>query len=269
MRVRRTARFILLALAAIAVWTAVSRRQAKPYPALFAWLLGTQTTLDQIGLRPGQRVLEIGPGSGRLLIPAAQRVLPGGTATGLEVQSGMVQMLRQHATQAGATNVVVVQGDATASHFSPESFDLIYLCAVLGEIADRAAVLRHCYAILKPGGTLSITEGWPDPHYQPRDVVQNLAETTGFCAIGLSEGRAAIQPTSCGRSAAVDGSLPPCTPASTIPNRAIRRTDQGASQTTKRRSVPALRPVISQIGEVLVAPVGVAGWITAGFRLSV
>lgn len=107
MRVRRTALFILLALVAIAGWTAVSRRQAKPYPALFAWfldnplsarLLGTQTTLDQIGLRPGQRVLEIGPGSGRLLIPAARRVLPGGAATGLEVQSGMVEMLRRHAT---------------------------------------------------------------------------------------------------------------------------------------------------------------------------
>jgi len=71
MRVRRTAPFILVALAVIAVWTAVSWRQARPYPALFAWLLdnplsarllGTQTTLDQIGLRPGQRVREIGAG---------------------------------------------------------------------------------------------------------------------------------------------------------------------------------------------------------------
>jgi len=198
MRVRRTMPFILLALATIAVWTAVSRRQARPYPALFAWLLdnplsarllGTQTTLDQIGLRPNQRVLEIGPGSGRLLIPAAERVLPGGAATGLEVQSGMVQLLRQHATRAGATNVSVVQGDATAPHFPPESFDVVYLCAVLGEIADRAAVLQHCYAVLKPGGTLSITEGWPDPHYQPRDAVQNLAETTGFRAINVYDGR--------------------------------------------------------------------------------
>ncbi|MGI8688389.1 MAG: class I SAM-dependent methyltransferase [Thermomicrobiales bacterium] len=198
MRVRRTMLFIPLALVAVAVWTAISRRRARPYPALFAWLLdnplsarllGTQTTLDQIGLRPGQRVLEIGPGSGRLLIPAAELVLPGGVATGLEVQSGMVQMLRQHATQAGATNVIVVQGDATAPHFPPESFDVVYLCAVLGEIADRAAVLRHCYAVLKPGGALSITEGWPDPHYQPRDVVQRLAETTGFRAINVYDGR--------------------------------------------------------------------------------
>ncbi len=39
MRVRRTAPFILVALAVIAVWTTVSWRQARPYPALFAWLL--------------------------------------------------------------------------------------------------------------------------------------------------------------------------------------------------------------------------------------
>jgi len=40
MRVRRTAPFILVALTVIAVQTAVSWRQAKPYPALFAWLAG-------------------------------------------------------------------------------------------------------------------------------------------------------------------------------------------------------------------------------------
>ncbi len=37
-----------------------------------------QTTLDRMGLQPGQRVLEVGPGPGRLLIPAARRVLPAG-----------------------------------------------------------------------------------------------------------------------------------------------------------------------------------------------
>ncbi len=55
---------------------------------------------------------------------------------------------------------------------SPEaSFDLVFLCAALGEIPDRAAALTHCYRALKPGGTLSITEMFGDPHYQSRSVV--------------------------------------------------------------------------------------------------
>jgi hypothetical protein len=64
-------------------WRWASRIWPLPCPTLFAWALeskfyarmtGTEITLERIGLRPGQRVLEIGPGPGRLLIPAARRV---------------------------------------------------------------------------------------------------------------------------------------------------------------------------------------------------
>ncbi len=193
MRVRRTVLFILLALVGVAVWTAVSRRRAKPYPALFAWLLdnplsarllGTQTTLYQIGLRPGQHVLEIGPGSGRLLIPAAERVLPGGAATGLEVQSGMVQMLRQHATQAGATNVFVVQGDATASHFPPESFDTVTSCSNLAVPSPS----------LRDGPTHTTSRAmWCRASRRQQASVRSVSTMGG----------AAIRPTSCGRNIAI------------------------------------------------------------------
>ena len=40
-------------------------------------------------------VVEIGPGPGRLLVPAARRVLPGGKAIGVELQQGMLDKLRR------------------------------------------------------------------------------------------------------------------------------------------------------------------------------
>jgi ubiquinone/menaquinone biosynthesis C-methylase UbiE len=143
-------------------------------------LIGTQATLDRIGLQSGQRVLEVGPGPGRLLIPAARRVLPGGEVVGLDIQPGMIARLEARAAQAGVTNLTTIVGDATQPHVPPESFDVVYLCTALGEIPDRAAALRQCYAALKPGGRLSITEIFPDPHYQSRATVQQLAETAGF-----------------------------------------------------------------------------------------
>ena len=143
-------------------------------------VLGTKTTLDRIGLRSGQRVLEVGPGPGRLLIPAAQRVLPGGEVVGLDIQPGMIERLKARAAQAGVSNLTPILGDATQSHFPPESFDVIYFCTVLGEIPDREAALQQCYAALKPSGLLSITEIFPDPHYQSRATVQRLAESAGF-----------------------------------------------------------------------------------------
>lgn len=170
-------------------WRRASRRHSLPCPSCLAWLLEsplmekfgrTQRTLDRIGLQPGQHVLEVGPGTGRLLIPAARRVLPGGEVVGLDIQPKMVERLRARANKAGISNLTPILGDATKPHFPPGSFDVVYLCMVLGEIPDREASLRQCYAALKPGGLLSITEIFPDPHYQSRATVRCLAENTGF-----------------------------------------------------------------------------------------
>ena len=185
---------IFLALVAVfvafnLVWRWASRRWSIPCPSSLAWFLenpilqrfnGTRITLNRLGLRPGLRVLELGPGPGRLLIPAAKRVQPDGEAVGIDIQPAMIQRLTARANQAGITNLRAIVGDAAQSHVPEASFDLVFLCAALGEIPDRAAALRQCYHALKPGGILSITEMFGDPHYQSRSVVRRLAESAGF-----------------------------------------------------------------------------------------
>ena len=178
-------------------WRWASRVWSLPCPTLLAWALdsrlyeritGTEVTLRRMGLRPGQRVLEVGPGTGRLLIPAAQRVLPGGEAVGIDIQPGMVERLRERARRAQVSNLTAILGDATHPIVSEESFDLAFLATTLGEIPDRAAVLAQCFRALKPGGVLSITEMFPDPHYQPRPTVKRLAEQAGFRLQSLQGG---------------------------------------------------------------------------------
>ncbi len=181
---------LLAAVAAVSLaWRWASRRRMLPCPTWLAWSLeggladwmaGTQRTLERLELRPGIRILEIGPGPGRLLVPAAKRILPGGEAVGLDVQPGMLARLEARAKREGVTNLRTVLGDAAQPHVPPESFDLVYLCTVLGEIPDRAAALRQCYAALRSGGVLSITEILPDPHYQSRGTVRRLCEAAGF-----------------------------------------------------------------------------------------
>jgi ubiquinone/menaquinone biosynthesis C-methylase UbiE len=189
-------RVVWIALALVAAfaalnlgWRWASRRWSLPCPAFLAWLLdnrflqrlnGTATTLDRLGLQPGQRVLEIGPGPGRLLLPAARRVLPGGEAVGLDIQPAMIERLSARAKQAGIINLTAIVGDAAELHFPEASFDLVFLCAVLGVIPDRAAALAQAYRALKPRGVLSITEMAGDPHYQRRSAVQRLALAAGF-----------------------------------------------------------------------------------------
>ena len=142
------------ALALALGWRWASRRWSIPCPAFLAWSLespffqrfnGTRITLDRLGLRPGQKVLEIGPGPGRLLIPAAQRVQPDGAAIGIDIQQAMIDRLHAQARLAGVTNLEAIQGDAAQPHVPAASFDLVFLCAVLGEIPDRAAALAQCF----------------------------------------------------------------------------------------------------------------------------
>ena len=186
---RKLGGWLLVLLAANLAWRWASRHRSLPCPVglaaflespLLAALLGTERVLDRLGLRPGQRVLEVGPGPGRLLIPAARRVRPGGAVVGLDIQPGMIARLHARAKRVGLSNLRGVVGDAAAPHFAPESFDLIYLCTVLGEIPDREAALTQCHAALKKGGLLSITEIFPDPHYQRPAVVRRLVERAGF-----------------------------------------------------------------------------------------
>jgi ubiquinone/menaquinone biosynthesis C-methylase UbiE len=170
-------------------WRWASRIWSIPCPAFLAWSFespflqrfnGTRITLDRLGLRPGLKVLEIGPGPGRLLIPAAKQVLPDGEAVGIDIQPRMIERLERRAKDAGITNLKTIVGDAAQPHVPEASFDVVYLCTALGEIPARTAALAQCYRVLKPQGVLSITEIFGDPHYQRRSVVRRLAEGVGF-----------------------------------------------------------------------------------------
>lgn len=171
-------------------WRRASRRRQLPCPSWLAWLLdnplteavaGTQTRLDRIGLQPGEYVLDVGSGPGRLAIPAAQRVGLTGRVVAVDIQPPMLARLQQRAITAGVTNItpqlVDIAGD---NHLPADHFDRAWLVTVLGEIPDRDAALRNLWRLLKPGGVLSITEIFPDPHYQTRSTVLNLAQAAGF-----------------------------------------------------------------------------------------
>jgi len=151
---------------------------------LRSWLFGTpERVLDRAGVTPGMCVLEVGPGPGVYTVPLARRVASSGEDGGvtcLEIQPEMITMLRERLRAAGIQNAQVVQGDGRQMPLPDDSFDLVFLVDVVGEVPDKPAFFTECARVLKPGGTLAVTEQINDPDFRLPSTVRKLATDAGL-----------------------------------------------------------------------------------------
>jgi protein-L-isoaspartate O-methyltransferase len=172
------------ALAAFALWW---RRNpsACPYGLRFFVELPhpfiTRGRLREIlAPRPGERVLEVGPGAGYYALPVARWLEPGGSLDVLDVQQKMLDHVMRRAAEGGITNVVPTQADAQALPYPDASFDAAYLTLVLGEIPDQERSLCELRRVLRPGGRLVVGEHISDPHYVAFGALCERAEAAGL-----------------------------------------------------------------------------------------
>jgi SAM-dependent methyltransferase len=177
---------VLLAGSAL-MWATRARRNpaACPYSQrLFLDLprpfMRRQTLRDMLDLAPGERVLEVGPGTGYYSLAVAPQLAPDGQLDVLDLQQPMLDELMRRAAMAGIANVVATQGDGRDLPFPAATFDAAFLVATLGEIPDRDQALRELHRVLKPGGRLVVGEGQPDPHMLTIDDLRGRAEAIGF-----------------------------------------------------------------------------------------
>jgi len=136
--------------------------------------------MERVGIQPGMRALELGPGPGFFTPEAARRVGPEGRLDCVDIAPPLIEKLQAKVRRLGLNNVEVRVADARALPFDDGTFDLIFLISVLGEIPNRVGALREARRVLKPGGVLSITEFLPDPDYPLRRTVVRWAEAAGF-----------------------------------------------------------------------------------------
>lgn len=146
-------------------------------------LLSPRTLVARLPLMAASRVLEVGAGSGFYSAEVA-RAVPNGRLELSDLQPEMLGKARRKLEAGGLSNVGYTAADAGRLPFADESFDLLYLVAVLGEIAGRGAFLGEAHRVLKIGGVLSISEHLPDPDFSPRAKVRSLVEQAGFEFLG-------------------------------------------------------------------------------------
>ena len=178
------ARYLLGAAGAVTLAASLWWRKnpsACPYGQRF-WVEAPHPFITRDRLRevlrpqPGERLLELGVGTGYYSCELAEWVAPGGTLELFDLQQKFLDHTMRAASARGLTNLVPTQGDATRLPYETASIDAVILTAVLGEIPDRQAALRESRRVLKPTGRLVVGELLGDPHFTSRKSLQQLGE---------------------------------------------------------------------------------------------
>ena len=184
MRVRTLALAAGGAVVAGALWWR-KNPSACPYGQRF-WVQPPHPFITRARLRevlaptPGERLLEVGPGTGYYSLHVADWIGPDGQLDIFDLQQEMLDHTMRRAAEAGLTNLVPTQGDARNLPYPNATFDGAYLTAVLGEIPDRDTALAELARVLKPGGRLVVGELFGDPHWVSPRRLQRGAERAGL-----------------------------------------------------------------------------------------
>ncbi|TDC38636.1 methyltransferase domain-containing protein [Micromonospora sp. KC213] len=109
------------------------------------------------GIRPGERVLDVGCGRGAVLFPAADATGSTGHVTGIDLAPAMVALTAEDVTRAGLTHVDVRVGDAQQPDFPPGSFDVVLAGLVVFLLPDPRQALQTYARLLRPAGRLAIS----------------------------------------------------------------------------------------------------------------
>jgi ubiquinone/menaquinone biosynthesis C-methylase UbiE len=184
MRARRLLGAAAAATLAAALWWR-KNPSACPYGQRF-WVEAPHPIITRERLRsvlrpePGERLLEIGVGTGYYSLDLAEWVGPEGRLELFDLQREFLDHVMRAAGERGLRNLVPTQRDATALPYEDASIDAAILTAVLGEIPDGLAALREIRRALKPGGRLVVGELFGDPHFTTRASLERLGAEAGL-----------------------------------------------------------------------------------------
>jgi arsenite methyltransferase len=145
---------------------------ALPHVAVESFA-GVANPISLRALREGERVVDVGSGAGFDCFVAAHHVGPSGRVVGVDMTEEMLAKARATAASLGVSHIEFRQGLAEVLPVEDGWADVVISNGVINLCADKQAVFREIYRVLRPGGYLEfadIANGQP----VPEAAVQNI-----------------------------------------------------------------------------------------------
>ena len=132
-------------------------REGLPDAAVLA-SLGCGNPIAVAELREGETVLDLGSGGGIDVLLSARRVGPTGHAIGVDMTDEMLDLARNNAAEAGATNVEFRKGTIERLPVDDASVDVVISNCVINLASDKPAVFAEIARVLRPGGRMGVSD---------------------------------------------------------------------------------------------------------------
>lgn len=141
--------------------------------------LSPKQLISRLDLKKDSEVLEVGPGPGYFSTHIA-KVLTEGRLVLADIQQEMLEKAKKRIQRKLISNVEFYLCNGENFLLPDESFDVVFLVTVIGEIENKNAYIREFHRMLKTGGILSISELRGDPDKMTISEVKELLAGSGF-----------------------------------------------------------------------------------------
>jgi ubiquinone/menaquinone biosynthesis C-methylase UbiE len=121
----------------------------------------TERVVETLGLRPGQRVADLGSGSGYFTGPLARAVAPGGSVLAVDVDAEMNAYLEARMAEQGIGNVTTVLATPDDPGLPDGAIDLLFTSNTFHHLPEPSSYFASLRGALAPGGRVAIVEYEP------------------------------------------------------------------------------------------------------------